>query len=315
MKYRALVAGAALAVTAPALSAPAQASAGTAASAANPAAASAPARAAATVRGVYFDYKDGGVRVTTGPGGRQVTIPSDKGSFVGQFSASPDGGRVAWIDDKGRLHVRSAAGDKVVAVGAAYGGPCVTPAWSADGRRIAFPRRGDSEAATVAAVGASGGRVTVLGRTPGPCHLAWSADGRTLAGYAGDTDGVHLLDTRTHRSRKAPGIGLANHVGSVSPDGRRVVVQTISANAPGGDGSWPAWYNPSVYDTMTGKKIALPVKGRALSAHYLRDGRLAVRVKGASANTLVVLDRSGKEVRRVTEPASARRLGLLGVTG
>ncbi|MEU3163226.1 hypothetical protein [Streptosporangium sp. NPDC006930] len=275
---------------------------------------------AAPVSGaVYFRHGGSGVEVLTYRGGRSSGgLTAGAGAFAGQFAVAPDGRRIAWIDDKNRLRVTSANGPRtgtVIAKNAAFGGPCLTPAWSADGKRIAYPVKGNGEAMTVAVIGPDGRGRFNAGKTSGPCHLTWSADGRTLAGYAGDTDGVHLLDTRRRISSRAPGVRLANHVESLSPDGRRVVVNAIGANAPGGDGSWPLSFTPSIYDTRTGAKVAIPVKGRLLGARYLRDGRLAVRVKGTAANTIVVLSRSGKEIQRVAEPAWAKNLGLLWLLG
>ncbi|MEV4379906.1 hypothetical protein [Streptosporangium sp. NPDC049644] len=294
MKYWALAAGAALAVSATA----------------TPAVASP--RTAPVAGAVYFRHTGNGIEALTHRGGWS-RLTAGGGAFAGQFAVAPGGGKVAWIDDKSRLHVRSATGDRVIAKNAAYGGPCLTPAWTADGKRLAYPVRGTAEATTVAVVGADGKGSVNAGKTLGPCHLTWSADGRTLAGYAGDVNGVYLLDTRRRVSSRSPGIKLANHVESLSPDGRRVVVNAIGANAPGGDGSWPLSFSPSIYDTKTGAKVAIPVKGRLLGARYLRDGRLAVRVRGTTANTIVVLSRAGKELQRVTEPAGARNLGLVGV--
>ncbi|ACZ85572.1 TolB family protein [Streptosporangium roseum] len=297
MKHWAMAAGVALAVST--LAAPALASS----------------QAAPVTGATYFGYRDGQVQVVTDrrPGLTSVRIGG--GTLSAQFSVAPDGRRIAWVDEKGRLRVGSASGDKVIAKDAAYIGPCLTPAWTADGKRVAYLKKGTAAAMTVVVADANGKGVVDSGTTLGPCHLTWSADGRTLAGYAGDTAGVYLLDTRSRVSVKAPGIKLANHVESLSPDSRRVVVNAIGPNAPGGDGSWTPLFTPSIYDTKTGKKITIPVKGRLVGARYLRDGRLAVRVRGTAANTLVTLDASGKEIQRVAEPAKARNLGLLGVLG
>ncbi|MET8384557.1 hypothetical protein ABZV14_16330 [Streptosporangium canum] len=299
MKHWAMAAGVALAVSTASVAAPALASS----------------QAAPVTGAVYFGYTEGQVQVLTDrrPGLTSVRIGG--GTLSAQFSVAPDGRRIAWIDEKGRLRVGSASGDKVIAKDAAYGAPCLTPAWTADGKRVAYLKKGTAAAMTVVVAGADDKGVADSGTTLGPCHLTWSADGRTLAGYAGDTAGVYLLDTRSRVSGKAPGIKLANHVESLSPDSRRVVVNAIGPNAPGGDGSWTPLFTPSIYDTKTGKKIAIPVKGRLVGARYLRDGRLAVRVRGTAANTLVTLDASGKELRRAAEPAKARNLGLLGVLG
>ncbi|MGJ6961567.1 TolB family protein [Streptosporangium sp. G11] len=330
MKHWTLATGAALALTAAAttpalagstgITAPAAVAHGAAPvpGAVHVAAPAAVAHKAAPVSGaVYFRYGGSGVEVLTHRGGwTRLTVGG--GAFAGQFAVAPDGRKVAWIDDRNRLHVKSATGsvtDRVIAKNAAYGGPCLTPAWTADGKRIAYPVKGTGTATTVMVVGADGQGRFNAGKTPGPCHLTWSADGRTLAGYAGDIDGVYLLDTKWRISNRNPGIKLANHVESLSPDSRRVVVNAIGRNAPGGDGSWPLSFTPSIYDTKSGAKVAIPVRGRLLGARYLRDGRLAVRVKGATANTIVVLSRSGKEVQRVTEPARAKNLGLLWVIG
>ncbi|GAA3119137.1 hypothetical protein [Streptosporangium carneum] len=299
MKHLALAVGVALAVSTAAVASPAVASS----------------RAATTPGAVYFGYKGAGVEVTTHQGGWSK-LSAGGGGFVAQFAAAPDGTKIAWIDGKSRLHVKSASGDKVIAKNAAYGSPCLTPAWTADGKRIAYVVKGTATAATVNVVGAKGGVPVTAGRTLGVCHLAWSADGRTLAGYAGDARGVHLLDTRTHASRKVPGIKLVNHVDGLSPDGSRVLVNAISANDPGGDGSWPLAFTPSLYDTRTGRKVAIPVRGTLIGARYLYDGTLVVRVRGAKENTWVVLDPDTFKVsQRVPEPAQARNLGLLNVLG
>ncbi|MCC5577178.1 hypothetical protein IMZ11_16245 [Microtetraspora sp. AC03309] len=230
-----------------------------------------------------------------------------------QISAAPDGKKVAWVDDNGRLHVTQGTRDTVVAKGAVSGVPCATPVWSADSTRIAYAMTAAESMAPIGIVGADGKNRRKIGKSYGVCHLAWSAGGRYLAGYAGTTDGVFLLDTTIGKTRRAAGIKLANHVQSLSPDGRRVIVNKIGASSPGGDGSWPLWFRPTLVDTVTGSTIKLPVKGSLIGATYLTDGRLAVRVKGTPNNTIVVLGTNLKEVQRMAEPAQARKFALLGL--
>ncbi|MEO3854577.1 hypothetical protein [Acrocarpospora sp. B8E8] len=264
---------------------------------------------AATVKGaVFYTFSDTVEVYRYRPG---QGLKKTKVDEMGQFSASPDGNKVAYIDPDGKVHVVPISGgkDKVIASGAAAGGPCGTPVWSSDSRRVAYLSPGDA----ITIVNADGTGKKNAGRSLGVCHLAWSGNGRYLAGYAGNTEGVYLLDLKTRKSRKLPGIKLANHVQSLSPDGRKVIVRTIKPSDPGGDGGWPSWYRPTIVNTATGAKVAIPVSGTLIGAIYLRDGRLAVRVKGTSHNTIVVLSKKLKRVQSFSEPRTARAYGLLQV--
>ncbi|KAA9380908.1 hypothetical protein F5972_07430 [Microbispora cellulosiformans] len=231
--------------------------------------------------------------------------------MTGQFSASPDGRRIAWITGGGAVQVSDGRTVSTAAKGAGAGAPCLTPVWSPDSRQVAFLAQGQGDAQRVVVVNADGTRRRTAGSTRGVCHLAWSANGRYLAGYAGTTEGVYRFDLSTGRSVRAKGIGLANHVQSLSPDGMKVVVAPLSRDAPGGDGSWPGGFRPAIVDIVTGKKVPIPVKGSLIGAFYLPDGRLAVRVAGRAANTLVVLDANGRQLQRLAEPAAAKRQALL----
>ncbi|WP_066360675.1 TolB family protein [Herbidospora mongoliensis] len=252
---------------------------------------------------VFYRYENGSAVYS--PYGKTVV------GGAGQFSVSPDGRKVAWIDDSGRVHVRAGSSDKVIAKGAVSGTPCATPAWSPDGKRIAYAMTAAESMAPIAIVGADGTGRKKLGKTYGVCHLAWS--GRSLAGYTGNTDGIHVIDTITGKSRKAKGVSGSNHVQSLSPDGRKVVFQALKPTAEGGDGSWPYWYTPRIVDTVTGKRVTPPVKGTLIGAMYLKDGRLAVRVKGAKHNTIVVLTPAMQVSAKFAEPAKYRSSGLLRV--
>ncbi|MDA0632202.1 hypothetical protein OUY22_02145, partial [Nonomuraea sp. MCN248] len=225
-----------------------------------------------------------------------------------QFAVSPDGRKVAYVSGSA-LRVRADGKVRTVARGVPGDVPCLTPAWSPDSRRVAYV-----DGSRVRVVGADGRGDRVVGRTGGPCHLTWSPDGRYLAGYAGTTRGVHRLDLTTGKSVKVKGVGLANHVQSLSPGGRYVVVHALRPDDPGGDGSWPVWFTPTVVDTVTGRRVPIPVRGaRVIGAFYLADGRLVARLHGRTANRWAVLDAKGRVSQWLTEPASARRRSLLQV--
>ncbi|MEU6411464.1 hypothetical protein [Microbispora sp. NPDC046933] len=283
-----------------------------------PAAAAAPAGASAAPKpltgvAVYLSYGKGYPISRYEPGKGFTKLGAMP--MTGQFSASPDGRKLAWITDAGYVRVGDGRTVTTAAKGAGAGAPCLTPVWSSDSKQVAYVGKGDSDAGAVSVVGADGRGGRKAGTTLGVCHLAWSADGRYLAGYAGTTEGVYRLDLKTGKALKVKGVDLANHVQSLSPDGTKVVVAPLSRNAPGGDGSWPGGFRPAVVDVATGKKVAIPVKGSLVGAFYLRDGRLVVRVAGRTANTLVVLDGNGRQVQRLTEPAVARNQTLLQIVG
>jgi hypothetical protein len=228
---------------------------------------------------------------------------------IPQYAAAPDGKKVAWVTAQGRLQVRNGTRTTTVATGLQGGTPCLTPVWSSDSARVAYPAKGD----VIMAVDAGGGGARRLGTSKGVCHLAWSAGGRYLAGYTGEADAVYRLDVKTGRAARAKGVKWVTHVQSVSPNGRDAVVGFPASPDMLGDGSWPTSFTPVVLDMVTGGRRPVAVKGRLLGAVYMSDGRLVVRVAGAAHNTLVALDRTGRPIQTIAEPAKAKNLALLQV--
>ncbi|MEV4178225.1 hypothetical protein [Nonomuraea sp. NPDC049709] len=258
---------------------------------------------------VYAAYAGStGNQLSRYQGGKWSTVATT--GTMPQYAASPDGRKAAWVTQTGRLQVRQGGKTTTIVSGLQGGTPCLTPVWSADSTQVAYPQGSD----TIMSVKADGtGAPRKLGRSQGVCHLAWSADGRYVAGYTGEADALYRLDVKTGKAAPAKGVKWITHVQSLSPNGRNAVVQFPANPDMLGDGSWPTAFKPVVLDMVTGKKRPLAVKGKLIGALYLADGRLVVRVAGTDHNTLVVLDGAGKELQRIAEPAKAKKQALLQV--
>ncbi|MFC4014003.1 hypothetical protein ACFOY2_42730 [Nonomuraea purpurea] len=241
-------------------------------------------------------------------GGEWTTLA--KVGTLPQYAASPDGKKAAWVTTGGALRVRQNGKTSTLANGLRGGTPCLTPVWSADSTQVAYPGASDSIMAVKADGSAAPRR---LGASKGACHLAWSADGRYVAGYTGEADALYRLDVKSGKSVKAKGVKWVTHVQSLSPDGRMAVVEFPQNPDQLGDGSWPSHFKPVVLDVASGKKHTPKLNGRPIGGYYLADGRLVMRVSGTEHNTLVVFDAQGKEIQRIAEPAKARSQALLQV--
>ncbi|MBE1589268.1 TolB family protein [Nonomuraea angiospora] len=242
-----------------------------------------------------------------------------------QFAASPDGTKVAWITESGNLNIRERGKTRTIVSGLQGSTPCLTPVWSADSTKVAYP----SADGTINAVRADGSNAPrKLGVSKGVCHLAWSGNGRYLAGYTSTGDGLHRLDAKTGKTVVVKGVKSITHVQSLSPDGTKAVVAfPEGAQAPAAR-TWPTTFKPVILGIPSGKRLKLPAKGDAIGAYYLPDGRLVMRMAAprtqpghaaaahAAAhahNTLVVFDSAGNELQRLAEPPKAKNQALLQV--
>jgi Tol biopolymer transport system component len=182
---------------------------------------------------------------------RRAALLSDNGElFPLGATWSPDGRRLAYLRDSGQffshegisygcltLHVSNAdgAGDHVLAAASRLPNDCLgigAPAWSPDGRSIAFARSPHPGSGTdLYLISADGKRLQRLTHQPNLIsgNPTWSADGKRIAFVFG------------RRDRGGPGPGGPNRIRSVvvidRDGGNRHTVVRLRGHISGG----PAW--------------------------------------------------------------------------
>ncbi|SCG60759.1 TolB-like translocation protein [Micromonospora coxensis] len=256
------------------------------------------------------------------PGAAPVPLIDLPGAVSGaDVAVSPDGARVAWLQDAG-LWVAGVDGtgrrklrDRVMT-------DCWGPAWvpSVDALSVGVPPApGDPSAVRRGLVDLLTGEVATLQVEGRACHPVWSADGRVLV-YA-DADGAVVVASPIgERLRQVPGLGgsagwNSYDVASLSPDGSRVALLRVGAGQDAGDPARDLTANV-VLDTRTGEVVDLPLDGRRLLQAYFRsDGSLVARVEAAEATHLVLVGTDGHRITEVVEPAALRRQQILAVVG
>ena len=205
--------------------------------------------------GEFTTFTDDDVFVMDADGGnvRQLTREKD-GSSSSQPAWSPDGQRIAYVRGPsiasavvsstplafGELLVVDAAGGESTRL--TRGEPDAAPAWSPDGREIAFVRGHDLNKSNgdmdLFIVDAAGGKPRRLTRTPGSLETApaWSPDGSRIA-FARSSSGSAFTGKAAIVVIKRNGLGESlvlehklysetSYGLSWSPDGRSIAFET-----------------------------------------------------------------------------------------
>ncbi|MFG3604081.1 TolB-like translocation protein [Micromonospora chersina] len=236
----------------------------------------------------------------------QLSYAATHGCEWNTLTVSPDGKRVAWVQDStdngtsgvllagtiGRSNATTLLDDV----------NCLGPrplVWQGSDLLMVARKSGQSVLLDVAA------NKRVNGDPGQETDRCWSADGRWLAAMA---DGKPYVadETQSRQYSYTPPKDEAAHwdgwqARSVSMDGRYVSVGWVGTDPSRRDDSF------AVVDTTTSKVVDLPGSGDIRSIMFTIDGKVIVK----RAAGITVLDSSFKPLGTVTESASVRAMRLL----
>ncbi|MGK5441130.1 hypothetical protein ACSNN7_04765 [Micromonospora sp. URMC 105] len=245
---------------------------------------------------------------------RRLALPTNAAQL--NAAVSPDGRRVAWVDDEAALWTAALDGSGKRKLHDLVDGTCWSPTWSPNSRQLTV-RVGaaDGSPGKAGLLDVSSRAFTEVAGFEG-CHPVWAADG-TVA-FADGTNGTVVVTDRTGTGRRTiPGLGskgsryVCFDVAGISPDGRRIALFRIDRDKEAGDAARDLLVN-AVLDTRTGKEITLPLGGRELrQAYFQADGSLVARVRSGGRYTLILVDKAGKKVAEKAEPGSLASMQII----
>ncbi|GGN80371.1 hypothetical protein GCM10010112_55860 [Actinoplanes lobatus] len=286
----------------------------TAASAA-PAASTTSSVTSTKISGTFYYAKDNynGEKFLSYRSGKLRTVLNGYKANYAEFS--PNGKRLAYVTEAGRLQVSNPDGTHVRKLSLRVAPFGYGPNWTANGKGLIVARKSDNKAGVVQV---SNGKFTPLPRSIQGIHIRMTGDGKRYL-WSDGTGGIWSARVDGTDVKRVPVLGKqdrtnpkqlrAYDIVSTNRDGSRITVDLIKGNETDGDlGSGQV--ADAVVDTKTGKPIALPVRGRVSQVLLLSNGRLLVRSGPASKRVLTLLSAKGKVLASKTEPSSLRNLTL-----
>ncbi|MEU4716880.1 hypothetical protein AB0F73_24955 [Micromonospora purpureochromogenes] len=245
---------------------------------------------------------------------RRLALPVNPAQL--NAAVSPDGRRVAWVEDGGALWTSALDGSGKRKLHDLVDNMCWSPTWSPNSRQLTV-RLGaaDGSFSKAGLLDVSSGTFTEVAGFDG-CHPVWAANG-TVA-FADGSNGTVVVTDRTGAGRRTiPGLGskgsryVCFDVASISPDGRRIALFRIDRDGTYGDAARDLLVN-AVLDTRTGNAVTLPLGGRELrQAYFQADGSLVARVRSGGRYTLILVDKAGKKVAEKPEPSSLASMQII----
>jgi Tol biopolymer transport system component len=195
------------------------------------------------------------------PDGKQILFSSTRGGTVGVWRMSLDGAglericdgdQADWSPDgrsivfrrKQRLFTRELASGREQCITPEDWPHCSGPAWSPDGKRIAFACRWDAGNALYL-VGPEGGEPVKVYDRKGACEPRWSLDGKRLV-YETETH-VATIQPDGEKNRLVTWFGGVQRYPRWSPDGKWIVF----CQGPSERGPWELYRIPSQGGTPT----------------------------------------------------------------
>jgi TolB protein len=272
-------------------------------------------RSLADVRGQIFYERPGNrpdvVRLHPSDGTTETVLPN----VPSRVGISPDGSRIAYVQDGKLLVARTGAG-AATQMASGVAAAAQPPAWSPDGSQLLVG------AGTPAILQVGSGTLTPLPRAvQAGRHVRWSGDGRKLV-YATSRCGLQVAGSSGVTDTAVPVVGSQGT--NVNPDGiaackptsvditgERVTVPLRSTGEPSTDGPDTA---DTVVDTVTGAIVPLPVEGVVIGTVFGPDGHLLVRWVRSGTTNLSLFAPDGGLLVQAAEPPVLSDLDLLAYT-